>query len=443
MIELDKLNEIQLTNLNKKYGLVSEIHDSFLVVSNILAPLNSIVRIQSKTNEEVFISGIITKVSSNETIVSLFNKPFGITLNDKVILETEGIKIPKPETLIGEVVNPFGMPLFSDKKVIPEHDIMFSSNKNKFEDLAISEEQFITGVKAVDSFLPIVKGQRVSVNAGTGVGKTTFTSMLIKNAQSDIKIIALIGERTREVIEFVQKELNNDLTNTIVIASTSDDVPLMRKYAAITAIKLASYFGKSKDVLLVMDSLTRASIAQREIGFSNGEIPVLGGFPQSSFSFIPELLEEVGSTKNGSVTGFFTVLVDTEDEDDPITETPLANYIRGILDGHLFLDRKLAIKNVYPAINVPYSISRMSKNIKDFNIQWQENINKIKKSLAIIDENKLLIDLGSYQPGMNAELDNALSLQNEVYNFISQSGEHNSPLEETLLLFNNLANKII
>jgi len=440
-LNIKKIEELQLTNLNKKYGLVSEIHDSYIVVSKILAPLNSIVKIISKTDENIFISGIITKISSDETIVSLFEKPFGITLNDKVILETEGIQIPKPEKLIGQVINPFGKCLFSDEEFSPEYDIT-KKNKNIFDNLALSDEQFITGVKVIDSFLPIVKGQRVSINAGTGVGKTTLTSMLIKNSKTDIKIIALIGERTREVLEFVKKDLNGDLTNTIIVASTSNEVPLTRKYAAITAIKLASYFGQNKEVLLVMDSLTRASIAQREIGFANGEIPVLGGFPQSSFSFIPELLEEVGCTKNGCVTSFFTVLVDSEDEDDPITDTPLANFIRGILDGHLFLDRKLAIKNVYPSINISYSISRMSKNIETFNKDWQNNINKLKKTLSIIDENKLLIDLGSYQKGMNPILDNALLVEQDIYNFIIQDNQIDSPIEETLFLFNKLASKV-
>jgi len=330
--------------------------------------------------------------------------------------------------------------LFENISLPKKFSISKQSRTDKFKELSISDTQFITGIKVIDAFTPIVKGQRVSINAGTGVGKTSLISMLVKNSISDLKIIALIGERTREVLEFIQKDLNNDLTNTIIIASTSDDVPLMRKYAAITAVKIAAHFGKTKDVLLLMDSLTRASIAQREIGFSNGELPVLGGFPQSAFSFIPEILEEIGSTKGGSVTGFFTVLIDTEDDEDPITETPLANYIRGISDGHILLDRSLSIKNIYPSVNVLSSLSRMTKNISSFSPEWQQNINKIQEVLNLVDENKLLIDLGSYQPGMNPELDNALEKSSLIFDFISQNSSTNSPLEETLLLFKQLSN---
>lgn len=434
------MGNIKDLDLNVKYGYVVEIHETFLVVEDLLAPLNSIVSITSKYNEED-IKGIVTKISQKETVVSLFSKPTNLILNDKVLLETKGIKIPQPEDLIGKVINSFGDTIFEESNLIQNYDLSFSE-RNKFDNLKVSNEQFLTGIKVIDTILPIVKGQRVSINAGTGVGKTTLLSNLIKNSNSEIKIIALIGERKREVLEFIEKDLNNDLTNTIIVVSTSDDVPLMRKYASYTATKLAEHFGQTKDVLLLMDSLTRAAIAQREISFNNGELPVLGGFPQSSFSFIPELLEKVGCKKEGSVTAFFTVLVDNENEEDVIGETPLANYIRGISDGHILLDRNIAIKGIYPSIDLLISLSRMSGNIKDFDEQWLNNINKIKKVLSTIKESQLLIDLGTYQKGMNPLLDYSLENLHFIEEFVSQkSNESYGKFKELQKEFKLLANK--
>ena len=281
------------------------------------------------------------------------------------------------------------------------------------------------GVKAVDGLLTVGKGQRIGIFAGSGVGKSTLLGMFARNTQADINVIALIGERGREVREFIERDLGEEgMKRSIVVCATSDKPALERLKAAKTATSIAEYFrDKGKDVLLMMDSLTRFSMAQREIGLASGEPPVSRGYPPSVYAEMPKLLERAGRSRNGSITGLYTVLVDGDDMNEPITDTA-----RGILDGHIVLNRKLAQKNHYPAIDVLASISRCMSAIAD--PEHKKAAGKLKNVLATYNDAEDLINIGAYRAGANKNIDYAVSKIEKVNAFLMQETDEKFSFEE-------------
>ena len=281
------------------------------------------------------------------------------------------------------------------------------------------------GVKAVDGLLTVGKGQRIGIFAGSGVGKSTLLGMFARNTQADINVIALIGERGREVREFIERDLGEEgMRRSIVVCATSDKPALERLKAAKTATSIAEYFrDKGKDVLLMMDSLTRFSMAQREIGLASGEPPVSRGYPPSVYAEMPKLLERAGKSRKGSITGLYTVLVDGDDMNEPITDTA-----RGILDGHIVLNRKLAQKNHYPAIDVLASISRCMSAIAD--PEHKKAAGKLKNVLATYNDAEDLINIGAYRSGVNKNIDYAVSKIELVNSFLMQETDQKFTFEE-------------
>ncbi|WP_044912607.1 MULTISPECIES: flagellar protein export ATPase FliI [unclassified Butyrivibrio] len=281
------------------------------------------------------------------------------------------------------------------------------------------------GVKAVDGLLTVGKGQRIGIFAGSGVGKSTLMGMFARNTNADINVIALIGERGREVREFIERDLGPEgMARSIVVVATSDKPALERLKAAKTATSIAEYFrDKGKDVLLMMDSLTRFSMAQREIGLASGEPPVSRGYPPSVYAEMPKLLERAGKSRNGSITGLYTVLVDGDDFNEPITDTA-----RGILDGHIVLNRKLAQKNHYPAIDVLASISRCMSAIAP--AEQKRAAGKLKNVLATYADAEDLINIGAYKSGANKSIDYAISKIDAVNNFLMQETDEKFTYEE-------------
>ena len=281
------------------------------------------------------------------------------------------------------------------------------------------------GVKAVDGLLTVGKGQRIGIFAGSGVGKSTLLGMFARNTQADINVIALIGERGREVREFIERDLGEEgMKRSIVVCATSDKPALERLKAAKTATSIAEYFrDKGKDVLLMMDSLTRFSMAQREIGLASGEPPVSRGYPPSVYAEMPKLLERAGRSRRGSITGLYTVLVDGDDMNEPITDTA-----RGILDGHIVLNRKLAQKNHYPAIDVLASISRCMSAIAD--PEHKKAAGKLKNVLATYNDAEDLINIGAYRAGANKNIDYAVSKIERVNNFLMQETDEKFTFEQ-------------
>ena len=285
------------------------------------------------------------------------------------------------------------------------------------------------GVKAVDGLITVGKGQRIGIFAGSGVGKSTLMGMFARNTKADINVIALIGERGREVREFVERDLGPEgMKRSVVVVATSDKPALERKKAAQTATAIAEYFrDQGKDVLLMMDSLTRFSMAQREIGLASGEPPVSRGYPPSVYSEMPKLLERAGRSDKGSITGLYTVLVDGDDFNEPITDTA-----RSILDGHIMLDRKIAHKNHYPAIDVLQSISRCMSQIAER--EHKMYAGKLKNVLATYNEAEDLINIGAYKTGSTPGIDYAIQKIDEVNRFLVQDVNEKFTFEETVAL---------
>lgn len=341
------------------------------------------------------------------------------------------LKVRVSEKLLGHTLDGLGR---------PDTDLALTGDEYSVEakppdpmSRKIISEVLPLGVKAVDGLITVGKGQRIGIFAGSGVGKSTLMGMFARNTKADINVIALIGERGREVREFIERDLGPEgMKRSVVVVATSDKPALERKKAAQTATAIAEYFrDQGKDVLLMMDSLTRFSMAQREIGLASGEPPVPRGYPPSVYSEMPKLLERAGCSDKGSITGLYTVLVDGDDFNEPITDTA-----RSILDGHIMLDRKLAHKNHYPAIDVLQSISRCMSQIAKK--EHKSYAGKLKNVLATYNEAEDLINIGAYKSGSNPGIDYAIQKIEEVNRFLMQDVNDKFSFEDSVELLKEI-----
>lgn len=342
------------------------------------------------------------------------------------IVENTGypLTVTVSDSLLGKLLNGLGKPVAG--KPVQGVEYPVDANPPDPMNRMIIDEILSLGVRAVDGLITVGKGQRIGIFAGSGVGKSTLMGMFARNTKADINVIALIGERGREVREFIERDLGEEgMKRSVVVVATSDRPALERKMAARTATAIAEYFrDQGKDVLLMMDSLTRFSMAQREIGLASGEPPVTRGYPPSVYSEMPKLLERAGRDSKGSITGLYTVLVDGDDFNEPITDTA-----RSILDGHIVLDRKLAHKNHYPAVDVLQSISRCMSQIADRD--HKKAAGKLRSVLATYGEAEDLINIGAYKSGSNPSIDYAISKIDEVNEFLCQETEEKVDFEES------------
>ena len=324
------------------------------------------------------------------------------------------LTVPVGNDLLGKSLDGLGRP--SDGSAfMPSAEYPVEAPPPDPMDRVIISEVLPLGVKAVDGLMTIGKGQRIGIFAGSGVGKSTLLGMFARNTKADINVIALIGERGREVREFIERDLGPEgMKRSVVVVATSDKPALIRNKAAKTATAIAEYFrDQGKDVLLMMDSLTRFSMAQREIGLASGEPPVTRGYPPSVYAEMPKLLERAGNGAKGSITGLYTVLVDGDDFNEPITDTA-----RSILDGHVMLSRKLGHKNHYPAIDVLQSISRCMSQIAEKD--HKAVAGKLKNVLATYNEAEDLINIGAYKSGSNPNIDYAIEKIDAVNEYLMQ-----------------------
>lgn len=355
----------------------------------------------------------------------------GIGPGCKVTSYGEQFKIKVTEDLLGQVVDwkaePLDGSIIEAIDQVPIDQVPIDNNSPNPMERQRIHEQMPLGIRVIDGLLSVGKGQRMGIFAGSGVGKSTLLGMIARNALSDINVIALIGERGREVREFIEKDLQEaGLKRSIVVVATSDQPALIRLKAAQTATALAEYFrDQGRDVLLLMDSLTRFAMAQREIGLSIGEPPVSRGYTPSVFGIMPRLLERAGCNSCGSITGLYTVLVDGDDFNEPITDT-----VRGIVDGHIMLSRKLGHKGHYPAIDVLGSISRVMGDITSQ--EHRKLATEIKRHLAVYQEAEDLINVGAYNQGSNPEIDEAIKRIGGIKQFLCQGTHEKIPLNETL-----------
>ena len=339
------------------------------------------------------------------------------------------LQIPVGDFLKGRIINALGHPI-DEKGEFPPGKLytVDSAYINPLNRPPI-REHLEFGIKAIDGLNTIGKGQRMGIFAGSGVGKSTLMGMIARNVKTDINVIALVGERGREVLEFVKKDLGEEgMKRSVLIVATSDQPAMLRMKCPLVATTIAEYFrDQGKDVLLMMDSLTRFSMAQREIGLASGEPPVTRGYPPSVYSEMPKLLERAGRADKGSITGLYTVLVDGDDFNEPITDTA-----RSILDGHIMLDRKLGHKNHYPAIDVLQSISRVMSAIAT---KEHKNLaGRLKNVLATYTEAEDLINIGAYKNGSNQDIDYAIQKIGAVNSFLCQGTDEKFSFEEELEL---------
>jgi flagellum-specific ATP synthase len=328
--------------------------------------------------------------------------------------------------LLGKVLNGLGEPL--DGTSLPHQMSKFPTHRlppNPLQRPRI-QQPISLGIRAIDSLLTVGKGQRVGIFAGSGVGKSTLLGMIARNTSADVNVIALIGERGREVLEFLDKDLGEEgLKRSVVIVATSDQPALVRIKGAMIATSIAEYFrDRGLDVMLMMDSVTRFAMAQREVGLAVGEPPATKGYTPSVFAALPKLLERSGTSPSGSITAFYTVLVDGDDMNDPI-----ADATRGILDGHIVLSRELSQKGHFPAIDVLSSVSRVMKEI--IPAGHQRLAEEIKRLMAIYRESEDLINIGAYQNGTNPEIDRAIRYMADIRKFTGQKTDEKSTFELT------------
>lgn len=358
----------------------------------------------------------------------------GIGPGQLVYATGEILSVKVGPQLMGRALTGLGKPM--DGKPELESDELYPVQNDPPSPLSRKRirEPLSMGVKVIDGLLTIGKGQRVGIFAGSGVGKSTLLGMIARNTKADINVIALIGERGREVKEFIEKDLKEEgLARSVVITATSDQPALVRVKAAFLATAIAEYFrDQGRDVMLMMDSLTRFSMAQREIGLATGEPPVSRGYTPSVFSMMPKLLERAGNSDKGSITGLYTVLVDGDDLTEPITDTA-----RGILDGHIVLSRKIANKNHYPAIDVLASISRVMGDVTT--MEHRQTAGHIKGLLATYKEAEDLINIGAYVKGSNKDIDLAVSKIDKINQFLRQRTEENISFEDTIKMMEEIA----
>ena len=314
-----------------------------------------------------------------------------------------------------------------DTKVYRECELnIYRSPPNPLKRSRI-ERPMCTGIKAIDGLLTCGEGQRLGIFAGSGVGKSTLMGKIARASDADVNVIALIGERNRELLNVLDKDLGEDgMKKSVVVCATSDKPALVRLKGAFTATAIAEYFrDKGLRVMFMMDSVTRFAMAQREVGLAIGEPPTTKGYTPSVFALLPKLLERSGTSDKGSITAFYTVLVDGDDMNEPI-----ADAVRGILDGHIVLSRKLAAKNHFPAIDVQESISRLMKQITDK--EHYELAGKIRDNLAVYEKSEDLINVGAYVKGSNLKVDEAILLHDRLMAFLRQEVEEASSFEETV-----------
>jgi len=345
----------------------------------------------------------------------------------------ESLRVKVGTGLIGQVIDAFGEPL--DGKLLPKGLSPVSTEQsppNPMKRPPIREKMGV-GVRSIDSLLTVGKGQRIGIFAGSGVGKSTLMGMIAKQTEADLNVIALVGERGREVREFIEKDLGKEgLKRSIVVVATSDQPALMRLKAAYTATAIAEYFrDKGQNVMFMMDSVTRVAMAQREIGLAAGEPPTTKGYTPSVFAILPRLLERTGANEHGTITAFYTVLVDGDDMNEPIADT-----VRGILDGHIVLDRALANKGQFPAVNVLKSISRVMSNISTK--QHLDAANKFRELLSTYQNSEDLINIGAYKRGSSREIDEAIQFYPQLIQFLKQGTDEPALLEESIAALTSL-----
>lgn len=418
---------VNTSHLSKDSGQVTEV--TGMLVKGYLpgASVGSICQIIPNGGDRYYLAEVVG-FRDQAVLMMPLHEMRGVGLGAKIILSQQIASVKVSPDLLGRVVNGLGQPIDLKPGIDTSAEVpLYSEVRNPLLRRPIRTSLDL-GVRAINAGITMGMGQRVGIMAGSGVGKSVLMGMMARNSKADINVIALIGERGREVREFIEHDLGPEgMARSVVVCVTSDQSPLLRMRGAFVATAIAEYFSSlGKNVLLMMDSVTRFAMAQREIGLSAGEPPATKGYTPSVFSTLPKLLERAGSFENeGSITGLYTVLVEGDDMDDPIGDA-----VRSIVDGHIVLSRKLAHKAHFPSIDLLASVSRVMTNV--ISQDHKQLAQKMREALAIYRDAEDLINIGAYKPGANPKIDRAVRVNDALNNFLKQRVDERTDMTKTL-----------
>ncbi len=425
--------ELGQQHTHSKTGLVFEVVGTLIRASGIDVEMGELCELRDgrgQLRQRAEVVGLMRRGA----LLSPFGSMSGVSGGTRVVGTGRALGVPVGDALLGRVLNGLGEPIDGKGPIDADEERSVMADCPDPLTRRMIEEPFITGLRVLDGMTTFGEGQRVGIFAPAGVGKSTLMGALARNAECDVSVIALIGERGREVREFIEQVLGEEgMARSVVVCATSDRSPIERAKAAHVATTVAEYFrDRGQRVLLMMDSLTRFARALREIGLASGELPARRGFPPSVFAELPRLLERSGMGARGSITALYTVLAEDESGGDPVAEE-----VRGLLDGHLVLSRKLAAGAHYPAVDVLRSLSRVMPQVTS--AEHVLHANRVRKLMARYDELETLIQLGEYKKGSDPSADLAIERAEPTKKFLQQGGDEASPFETTLSVLAGLA----
>ena len=431
-IDFDKvIKKVKDTSPLLYEGEVIKVIGLTIEVEGLRASIGELCYILNQQDKKIE-AEVVGFKENDITILMPLGELVGIHPGCKVYSNGKVFGIRCSDELLGTVIDALGNPIDNTLPINGEVYSLYNEPPNPMSRTRI-KNIMPTGVRAIDGFITVGEGQRIGIFAGSGVGKSTTLGMIARTAEADVNVIALIGERGREVLDFIERDLGEDgLKKSVVVCCTSDKSPLIRMKGALTATAIAEYFrDQGKKVILMMDSVTRFAMAKREIGLAIGEPPAQKGYTPSVFAELPKLMERTGTSDKGSITAFYTVLVDGDDFNEPI-----ADAVRGILDGHIVLSRDLAHKNHYPAIDVSNSISRLMNDICEE--EHKLYASKARDVISTYREAEDLINIGAYEPGTNPQIDVSINYIERVNSYLKQGVREVSNFEENIENLKNI-----
>ena len=426
------LETAEMTDPIKCVGHVCRVQGLLIESRGPQAIIGEICRIELGAHRQI--KAEVVGLKGDIVQLMAYAETGGIEIGCRVIASGASLDVAVSAKLLGRILDHLGRPV--DGKGDIESSLRYPALADSPDPYSRPriKERISTGIRAIDGLLAVGRGQRLGIFSGSGVGKSTLLGMIARNTSADVNVVALIGERGREVNEFIENDLGKEgLARSVIVVTPSNSPPLARLRGAYVATAIAEYFrDQGLDVMLLFDSLTRFARAQREIGLASGEPPATRGYTPSMFDSMPKLLERCGTSEKGTITGFYTILVDGDDMDEPVSDT-----VRGILDGHLILSRNLAQRYHYPAIDVLASISRLANAVAG--PKSKEAAGIIRRLMADYAESEDLINVGAYKQGSNPRIDNAIAKRDQIESFLIQAVEEKSSVPETLAALGEIA----
>ena len=426
--------QLDALELVKSTGKIEKIVGLTIIVNGLAAKIGDICKIINPVSNEIVFAEVVGFLNEKSILMPIGDVS-GLGPDFEVVSTNQPLMVTVSPQLLGRVINGIGKPIDGKGIIYSEEKYPILNTSPDVLTRPRITEVLATGIKAIDGLFTIGKGQRIGIFSAAGVGKSTLLGMIAKNTYADINVIALIGERGREVREFIENELGEEgLKKSVVVVATSDQPPIVRLRSAFVATAIAEYFrDRGYDVNFMMDSITRFARAQRDVGLATGEPLTTRGYPPSVFEVLPKLLERIGTSEKGSITGIYNILVEADDIDEPISDN-----VRGIIDGHIVLSRKLAEKAHYPAINILDSLSRVMVFVTTE--QHRAAAAKIRELVSAYRDKEELIDIGAYVRGSNLTVDEAIDKIDYINSFLKQTTTERFDFQETVQMIYDIVN---